>query len=219
MPSQSAMGPADAKSGRREQSIIRVTLSPEEQEEFWELGRDIRRLGGVATELGYAFPTASWRDEAAECLADTWGTGCFRSLNLAGRDASADGRPDSRRQRLIVAGCGAGQADDIGGLLSIQGFDVLQTAGAVECLELLRDGGIDVLVLDENLFWGGSDGLLARLREDLQELAVPVILLVSERPADQQPPVVQCVVKPSQSDELLELLHAELSRLEARADR
>jgi DNA-binding response OmpR family regulator len=54
----------------------------------------------------------------------------------------------------------------------------VETAGnGIECVELLRVEKPDLLVLEAPLQWGGSDGVLDVLEQDLGSHAVPVIVL------------------------------------------
>ena len=61
--------------------------------------------------------------------------------------------------------------------LSKKGFDDFPTDGGVECLGILRLLAPAVLVLDQGVAWGGSDGVLARVREDRIEFPASAVLL------------------------------------------
>src|SRR5690349_19821391 len=56
------------------------------------------------------------------------------------------------------------------------GFDVETAADGVECLSLLNLGTPDVMVLDVDLRWGGTQGLLAHLLVEDHLPPIPVIL-------------------------------------------
>jgi CheY-like chemotaxis protein len=93
--------------------------------------------------------------------------------------------------------------------LTKHGYEVETSADGLECLSKLRQAKPAVLVLDVELRWGGSDGVLAWLREESPTLGVPVILtgtryspqLLSELGG---PPVVHCLRKPFALAALLE---------------
>jgi CheY-like chemotaxis protein len=59
------------------------------------------------------------------------------------------------------------------------GYTVESAAGGIDCLSRLEALGSAVLILDLEVPWGGGDGVLARLREDLATIPVPVVLLTS----------------------------------------
>jgi DNA-binding response OmpR family regulator len=60
------------------------------------------------------------------------------------------------------------------------GFQVLIAADALACLQRLKDSFPDVLILDDDLLWGGFDGVLAWLREELPPAEQPIVLLSGE---------------------------------------
>jgi two-component system phosphate regulon response regulator PhoB len=68
--------------------------------------------------------------------------------------------------------------------LSEQGFIVGTTSGALDCMTKLRLSPPDVLLLDWDLRWGGGDGVLARLREETDIPAIPVVLMTSRAVAE-----------------------------------
>ena len=57
------------------------------------------------------------------------------------------------------------------------GFQVAQAWSGLDCWESLRRLQPAALILDAPLLWGGSDGVLARLREEFTETPIPVVLL------------------------------------------
>jgi hypothetical protein len=56
------------------------------------------------------------------------------------------------------------------------GYMVETAIGGVECLAKLRQRKSVVLVLEQNILWGGADGVLARMRDD-DIPSVPVVLV------------------------------------------
>ncbi|MEN6458530.1 MAG: response regulator [Thermoguttaceae bacterium] len=61
--------------------------------------------------------------------------------------------------------------------LERRGFRVMTAATGLECVERLRDGAPDVLVLEPSILWGGGDGVLAMMHEEPTIPRVPVIVL------------------------------------------
>ena len=66
-----------------------------------------------------------------------------------------------------------------------RGFEVEVAGDGLDCIAKMRVFRPEVLVLDPGILWGG-DGVLARMREDVDLPAVPVIVL-SEPGADGAP--------------------------------
>lgn len=59
--------------------------------------------------------------------------------------------------------------------LSAQGFDVTIVPDALACLDELHREPADVLILDEELQWGGIDGVLERLRSEAGADMMPLV--------------------------------------------
>jgi CheY-like chemotaxis protein len=89
------------------------------------------------------------------------------------------------------------------------GHSVETAIGGLECLKKLRQHKPDLLILEQDLPWGGGDGVLARMREEATELTVPVVLVV-DRPEMSseltESPVVCLLRKPFRLMELLDCL-------------
>jgi hypothetical protein len=71
------------------------------------------------------------------------------------------------------------------------------------------------LILDLHLPWGGADGLLAVMRDDLRLARIPVILTSTEPLAERlshlvSPPVVRALWKPFSLTALLDIVSSEL---------
>lgn len=62
---------------------------------------------------------------------------------------------------------------------SQEGFDVVTAPNGLECVDRLREQAPDVLVLEPQLLWGGGDGVLAVMHNDLDLTTVPVMILTS----------------------------------------
>jgi CheY-like chemotaxis protein len=81
------------------------------------------------------------------------------------------------------------------------GYEIDTALGGLECLTKLRRRPPAALVLDIELPWGGGDGVLAQLREDVNTRLVPVVLVsgaASFEPLSTRviPPVVGFFQKP-----------------------
>jgi len=63
-------------------------------------------------------------------------------------------------------------------------FAVETASNGLECLAKLRGIEPDVLVLALEMPWGGGDGVIARLHEDVLPAKAPVVLVVGEGPPE-----------------------------------
>jgi DNA-binding response OmpR family regulator len=93
------------------------------------------------------------------------------------------------------------------------GFDVETAADGLECLEKLRRRMPAVLIVDQELRWGGGDGVLAWLREQRATTQVSVVLMATadcppDPLGDIQPPVVKLLPRPCALKTLLEGVRA-----------
>jgi DNA-binding NtrC family response regulator len=82
-----------------------------------------------------------------------------------------------------------------------QDYQVETASDGLDCLVKLRRLKPAVLVLDLDLRWGGSERVLAWLREEDPMPKVPVVLMTTADPPEPgaelvEPPVVQCLGKP-----------------------
>lgn len=57
------------------------------------------------------------------------------------------------------------------------GHKLEMVTNGLGCMNGLREFDPDILVMEQDLLWGGSDGVLARMSEQRRVLAIPVILL------------------------------------------
>jgi DNA-binding response OmpR family regulator len=62
----------------------------------------------------------------------------------------------------------------------VEGFQVNWVTDGVSCLESLRQHPPEVLILDAELPWGGSSGVLEVMRQDSTIAFVPVVLLTAQ---------------------------------------
>jgi DNA-binding response OmpR family regulator len=83
----------------------------------------------------------------------------------------------------------------------------------VQCLNAARDRVPDVLVLEYELPWGGGDGVLARLREEIPLASVDVVLVTCDYSEEElahelAPPVGGCLRKPFRLRELSDMVRS-----------
>ena len=105
--------------------------------------------------------------------------------------------------------------------LAATGFDVTMTTDAVNCLSRINHMMPDVLVLDDELKWGGVDGLLAWLLEEVTQEEQPVVLLSSDEPPERisartEIPEARCLQKPYRMRSILEGITEEMNRRKGR---
>lgn len=84
-------------------------------------------------------------------------------------------------------------------------------ADALDCWHKLRRLSPDVLLIDVQIPWGGGDGVVFRLREDLQGAALPIVFVTGTDPPEilsrqTGVPAVQCFQKPFRLSTLLECI-------------
>lgn len=82
-------------------------------------------------------------------------------------------------QQLLIADADSSISGSYLEYFAAHGYIVRIASGAVECLTALRMAPPppDVLVLVNELKWGGADGLLAVMEEDNNLSAIPTVLL------------------------------------------
>jgi len=105
------------------------------------------------------------------------------------------------RQRVLLADADVVFADQFRAFFSAAGYSVETASDGLDCLSKLRRIVPGLLVLDRDLDWGGSDGVLACLREEQDVPRVPVVMIAAALPIGilsqlLRPPVVRCFPKP-----------------------
>jgi DNA-binding response OmpR family regulator len=108
---------------------------------------------------------------------------------------------------LLIAESDAELRDAYRRFLTGCGYDVDTAADGLDCLEKLRRLTPAVLVLDRELRWGGADGVLAWLRDEIAASGISVVLTAGCPPEvgeDTEPPVVRFLRKPFALTALLE---------------
>lgn len=116
------------------------------------------------------------------------------------------------KQTLLIADGNAASCDLYARFLTENGYEVATSWDGLDCLVKLYRVQPAVLVLDLELRWGGSDGVLARLREENHIPWVPVILIATAGLGTEdelvEPPVVQRLSKPFPLTTLLESIRS-----------
>ena len=105
------------------------------------------------------------------------------------------------KQRLLVAETDPAVAERYRSVFSAAGYRVEIASDGVDCVRRFRRAAPDLLVLDQELLWGGSDGVLACMRDDCDWARIPVVVIAAVLPAAKLwqmrfPPVVRCLPKP-----------------------
>lgn len=105
------------------------------------------------------------------------------------------------KQLVLLADADDVTADQFRTYFSTAGYRVETTSDGLDCLTKLRRMVPALLVLDQDLAWGGSDGVLACMREECGLSRVPVVVIAAVLPAAaiarlRLPPVVRCLQKP-----------------------
>jgi len=80
------------------------------------------------------------------------------------------------RQTLLIADGDARFCDLYRQLLTESGYEVETASDGLDCLEKLRREMPGILVLDQELRWGGADGVIAWLREEGPPTGLSVVL-------------------------------------------
>jgi CheY-like chemotaxis protein len=102
---------------------------------------------------------------------------------------------------VLIAEGDAKLRDSLGRLFREHDYEVATASDGLDCVRKLRQQQPRAVVLDQDLRWGGSDGVLAVLREDPALRQIPVILTLAGAPLVSffgliSPPVVQSLWKP-----------------------
>lgn len=110
--------------------------------------------------------------------------------------------------RVLLAGTDERTGGIITNCLTSIGHELDVVSNGLGCISTLRDWLPGLLILDQSILWGGSDGVTAVMEADLELRNIPV-LLVKDREVRQHysamPPIVGNVLKPFTSRDLLQL--------------
>lgn len=81
--------------------------------------------------------------------------------------------------RLLIADSDPTMTELYETYFSDKGYQVVTAGNGLQCLQAIREHMPDVLVLEEKLPWGGSDGVLECLQQDYPFASPEVVLLTS----------------------------------------
>jgi DNA-binding response OmpR family regulator len=81
--------------------------------------------------------------------------------------------------RLLIADSDPTMTELYETYFSDKGSQVVTARNGVQCLQAIREQVPDVLVLEQKLPWGGSDGVLECLRQDYPFACPEIVLLTS----------------------------------------
>jgi DNA-binding response OmpR family regulator len=120
------------------------------------------------------------------------------------------------RRTLLIADGDTQLCDLYAMLLADYGYDVDTVSDGLECLEKLRQSTPDAIILDLDLLWGGSDGVVDWIRDECPASNTSVILTASAEVAQEfadalEPPVVACLAKPFAMKTLLDTVRVALA--------
>jgi CheY-like chemotaxis protein len=172
--------------------LLRLTLPKADWDDAWEVCRSIEQCGGHRSSFGFAFCSAGERAEALEILRERFGARYFESLDV---------QSEAEAVRILVASPYEGRRHNCCAGLAKYGFRVAEAESGLECLEALRQQPPDILVLHRELLWGGSDGVLNMMQQDIAWSTIPVVLLGHREREDELPtcpstPVIACLESP-----------------------
>ena len=120
-------------------------------------------------------PASGFREQVKRC-AESAGTGV--SIPPQPRPVTEPQAQDrTRRIRVLIADPDEYLAGHYDEFLGKQGFEVDTAADGLNCLEKLRTFVPDVLVLEPAMPWGGGDGVLALMHEEVDRPLPSVVIL------------------------------------------
>jgi two-component system phosphate regulon response regulator PhoB len=82
--------------------------------------------------------------------------------------------------RVLIADCDREFLDIAKRFMTQCGHEALVASNGLQCIACLRDSVPDIVVLDSELLWGGSDGVCDFMNEEPTLGAIPVILITDE---------------------------------------
>lgn len=86
--------------------------------------------------------------------------------------------------RVIIAHNNSKFRDAIQSFLQPRGFPTAVAKDGIECASLVRTFCPDFVALDATLLWGGADGIVALMQDDLQPCSAEVMILDPSRQLD-----------------------------------
>lgn len=106
------------------------------------------------------------------------------------------------KPRVLIAGSESRLCDVYQKFLGECGFEADVANDALDCIRKLQQWTPAAVVLDRQLLWGGSDGVLCWLREERPVSRIPVIVAATGDKSNgddqyEKPPVVKVLANPS----------------------
>lgn len=111
--------------------------------------------------------------------------------------------------RLLIAVSDGETRDLYDRFFSSAGYDVSTAANGLQCLERIRADHPDLLVLDNEIPWGGGDGILEVIDDELKDDLLDVVVVTSDRHHCRlERPVLACIEKPCRVSRILQIIQA-----------
>lgn len=111
--------------------------------------------------------------------------------------------------RLLIAISDAETRDLYSRFFSSAGYDVSMAADGLQCLERIRAEHPDVLVLDQEIPWGGGDGVLELMDHELKDELLDVVVVTNDRRrCRSERSVLACLEKPCRLSRVLQVIQA-----------
>jgi len=148
---------------------IRFKVSAAEREDAWDLCRLAHHYGGVEVcDCCFVFSNEEQRSAASEALRLCFGPEYFEEVDMAAGSGEA---------RLLIVARDEELREKCCRFLAERGFLISEADNGVECMEILRGWRPQAVVLKDDIVWGGSDGVLERMRQDADLATIPVVLI------------------------------------------
>ncbi len=87
--------------------------------------------------------------------------------------------------RVLFAGMNLSFVQSLNFYLRQHGHDLKVVHNGIGCMYTLRNHVIDLLVVEQDLLWGGADGVLTLMRDDPYLQEIPAVMLTT--PNDHNP--------------------------------
>lgn len=113
------------------------------------------------------------------------------------------------KETLLIADGDAELCDLYEMFLNESGYEVVTASSGLDCLKRLRQLTPDAIMIDRDLRWGGSDGILDWLRHNSSARGIPVIMTAWVTDSQDlaefiEKPVIACLSKPVATNDLLD---------------
>jgi len=187
---------------------IRLKVLAADREDAWDLCRLVRHYGAVEVcDCCFVFANEAQRSAASEALRFRFGPEYFEEVDMAERSGDA---------RLLIVVREEEPREKCCRHLAQHGFLISEADNGVECMEVLRSWRPDAVVLRDDIFWGGSDGVLERMRQDAELATIPVVLIANRTSGENDvmsrpSAAVACLCEPIVLDHLFNTIQSAVS--------